>query len=93
MRERISTHHVERDAEIFQMGFWDGRERRNGSTDDILRELMRMQIETAIQSRSKPTKLHGMIFSAHYPAVGRTKVIAPSDEEMKESLLRQILND
>ena len=91
----LSREQRERDAEIFELEFWDGAEKRSGDVAEISRILTAMEIHQAIKasirSAAVPTK-HGLVFSASYPRQGQTRVIVPSEKEMEESLLNQILN-
>jgi hypothetical protein len=77
--------------------FWSGREKHDGSFDDILQILTDMRIASAralIQLRQYPIKQHGVPYSSSfaYPSKGKTRLIVPSEREMEENLLQQILN-
>ena len=91
----------ERDARIFELEFWSGREKQDGSFDDIERVLTEMQIESAraeLQARSqyyapKPRIIGlGCASDGVYPFNGKTKLIVPSERQMEENLLQHILN-
>ena len=97
----MSQSQKERDARIFEREFWSGKEKRNGSFDDITRILTDMQIESAravIQAGSQQYGLKQRIIglpyasSGAYPFNGKTRLIVPSEREMEESLLQHILN-
>ena len=87
----------ERDARIFEMEFWNGREKRAGSFDEIAEILTSLQIESAraeLQARSqqyafKPQRFLPYSTSASYPSQGKTRLIVPSEREMEENLLRK----
>ena len=91
----------ERDARIFEMEFWNGREKPDGNFDEISEILTDMQIQAAralIQARSqeyvaKP-RIIGLPCASYgvYPFNGKTKLIVPTEREMEENLLQQILN-
>ena len=66
----MNREQAERDCRIFEMEFWAGREKRDGSFDDIERILTAMRIESAraqIQatSRHHPFKQQGLRYSRH----------------------------
>ena len=89
----------ERDARIFEMEFWNGGEKRDGSFDDITRILTDMRIANAraqVQAISPQYAFmqRGLPYSSSfaYPSNGKTRLIVPSEREMEESLLQQILN-
>ena len=96
----LTRQQKERDCKIFEMEFWNGREKRNASFDDITRILTDMRIARAraiLQAASSQYayhKQHGLPYStsASYPSQGKTRLIVPSDEEMRQSWLNHILN-
>jgi hypothetical protein len=96
----LNREQTERDARLFELEFWNGREKRNGTFDDILQILSEMQIENAraaLQAASreyafKPQRALPYSTSASYPSQGKTRLIVPSEREMEENLLQQILN-
>jgi hypothetical protein len=83
----------ERDARIFEREFWNGREKQDGSFDDIERLLTEMQLESAraeLQARSqqyapKP-RIIGLPYasSASYPSQVKMRLIVPSEREMEK---------
>jgi hypothetical protein len=72
----------ERDCKIFELEFWNGRKKRNGSFDDILRILTDMRIASAraqVQAISpqyafKPQRGLPYSSSAHYPSQVKTRL-------------------
>ena len=96
----MNREQAERDARLFELEFWAGREKRNGSFDDITRILTDMQIESAraaLQAASreyafKPQRALPYSTSASYPPQGKTRLIMPSEKQMEENLLQEILN-
>ena len=95
----LNREQAERDCKIFEMEFWNGQEKRNGSFDDIIHILTTMQIENAraqVQALSPQYnfKQRGLPYSSSfaYPTNGKTRLIVPSEKEMEENLLQQILN-
>ncbi len=96
----LTRQQKERDCKIFELEFWNGHEKRDGSFDDILQILTNMRIESAralLQAASSQYAYHkqrGLPYStsASYPSQGKTRLIVPSEREMEENLLQQILN-
>ena len=98
-RRGLTVEQKERDARLFSLEFWAGREKQDGSFADITRILTDMRIESAraqIQATSPQYafKQHGLAFSSSfaYPSGGKTRLIVPNEKEMEENLLQQILN-
>ena len=91
----------ERDARLFELEFWGGKENRNGSFDDILRILTDMRIASAraliraaSQQYAPKPRIIGLPCASYgvYPFNGKTKLIVPSERQMEENLLQHILN-
>ena len=96
----LTREQKERDCRIFEMEFWAGREKRDGSFDEITRILTDMRIASAraaLQAASreyafKPQRALLYSTSASYPSQGKTRLIMPSEKQMEENLLQEILN-
>jgi len=97
----LTREQKERDCQIFEMEFWSGREKRNGSFDEITRVLTDMQIEGAravIQARSQQyapaPRIIGLpyAFEGHYPSQVKMRLVVPSEREMEDGWLQAILN-
>ena len=90
--KQLSREAKERDARLFTLEFWNGRERTAGDFLKVAYALL--DIEAALR-KAKPAALSTKPRrpgEPDYPGSGRMKVFAPSDEEMKEGWLRAILN-
>jgi hypothetical protein len=90
----------ERDARIFELEFWAGREKRDGSFNEIEHLLTAMKIERAqarVQAASQQYDFKqrvGLSYasSGYYPSQVKMRLIVPSEQEMEESLLDYILH-
>jgi hypothetical protein len=90
----------ERDCRIFEREFWNGKEKRNATFDDIMRILTDMRIQNAraqVQAISPqyPFKQRvGLSYasSGYYPSQVKMRLVVPSDAEMERNLLQEILN-
>ena len=79
----MNREQAERDCRIFEMEFWNGREKRDGSFDEIERILTAMQIETARAQVQAASPQYNAVkhrigpscsSSFAYPASGKTRL-------------------
>jgi hypothetical protein len=80
----LTRQQKERDCKIFELEFWNGREKRNGSFDDILRILTDMRIERARAQVQAASPQYSAVkqrigpscsSSGAYPSNGKMKLI------------------